>query len=84
MRFSEKREIIPPEGGWKEKTFYEVEVSYSSRNPIHKAIFYSGFLSKGKPCGYNAIWNPTCGSPKGIEYAHYVKAIKVLDYNPDM
>jgi hypothetical protein len=49
--------IIPPKDGWKESTWYLVNVSYNKGNPKHKSLFYSGFLT-GKdrqPGGYNGL-----------------------------
>jgi len=40
-----KPEIIPPNGGWKSCTWYLVDVSYRKGNPIHRSLFYSGFVS---------------------------------------
>lgn len=42
-----KKTIIPPEHGWKERQYYVVEVAFNEHNPIHKALFYSGFLNGG-------------------------------------
>lgn len=47
--------IIPPKGGWKERTWYHVEVAFTNTNPIHGALFYSGFLHDGNPAGYNTL-----------------------------
>jgi len=52
--------IVPPEGGWKPRTVYHVNVRHSSTNVEHKALFYSGFLNHhGEPCGYNQVWSPS-------------------------
>lgn len=52
-----KRTVIPPVGGWKEHTLYLVRVSYRDSNPIHHALFLSGFLNnKGEPAGYNYVF----------------------------
>ena len=65
-----KRQVIPPEGGWKDWTHYVVEVSYRSTNPIFRRILYVGFLGKpDRPLsgGYTSMvltqsddhnWNP--------------------------
>lgn len=45
-----------PKGGWKEHTFYIVEVAFSNNNPVHRHILYTGFLSEnGTPSGYNKL-----------------------------
>lgn len=52
--------VIAPEGGWKPSTYYLVEVSFRSTNPIHHAIFYTGFLDQeGQPENYSCLFNPT-------------------------
>ena len=61
--------LAKPEGGWKQNTFYFVEVAWNINNPIHPAIFYSGFLdSKGNPDGYSCIFNPTYDCVQHHEY----------------
>lgn len=79
-----ERTIIPPEGGWEERTYYVVEVAYRTSNLIHRAIFYTGFLNGNKertePGGYNDIW---CGSyevgQRPFRSAHYLKAISKIE-----
>jgi len=39
--------IIPPDGGWKAHTYYQVEVKWESNNPVHYALLAVGFLSGG-------------------------------------
>ena len=74
-------ELIEPENGWKEKTYYLAMVSLRPGNPEHEVIFFSGFLNgrdpydkryrkfmsgnKPFPGGYNVIWNP---SYEGSQY----------------
>jgi len=43
---------------FEEKTYYVVEVAMRDSNPLHRAIFYSGYLNgpSGKPGGYAVIW----------------------------
>lgn len=72
----DQRTIIPPEGGWKPSTYYIVEVAFNRNNPIHRSIFYSGFLNNGSPAGYNSIWNPSYDEQHDIDTVHYMKAIK--------
>lgn len=76
-----KQEIIPPEGGWKERTWYLVDVSFSFGNPIHQSLFYTGFLDKeGYPCGYNGFvpLNGPGGEVVGINSARYCRAIHAI------
>jgi hypothetical protein len=51
-----KRPIIIklPPGGWKEQTYYWINVQMFESNPPHPAIFYTGFLNgqDGEPGGY--------------------------------
>lgn len=35
--------IETPDGGFKPQTYYRVLVSYSPRNPLYTALFYTGF-----------------------------------------
>ena len=71
--------IHPPEGGWKDNTFYVVEVAYKPLNMIHKAIFYTGFCDeKGVPQGYNWLKNGGYEDLCSIQEAYYLKAIAEL------
>lgn len=48
--------MVPPEDGWKPQTWYLVEVSYRPSNPMHKALFFTGFLDEdGLPAGYSGV-----------------------------
>ena len=71
--------IHPPEGGWKENTYYVVEVAYKPLNMIHKAIFYTGFCDeKGVPQGYNWLMNGGYEDLCSIQEAYYLKAVAEL------
>lgn len=71
--------IHPPEGGWKDNTFYVVEVAYKPLNMIHKAIFYTGFCDeKGVSQGYNWLMNGGYEDLCSIQEAYYLKAIAEL------
>lgn len=48
-----------PEEPWEPESYYVVNVSMRPGNPWHKAILYTGFLDKGRPCGYSGIINPS-------------------------
>ncbi|HLD90731.1 MAG TPA: hypothetical protein VI911_06940 [Patescibacteria group bacterium] len=69
-----------PEEGWKEKTYYVVEVAFSENNPVHRGIFYSGFLHKAQPGGYNAfaMFVESERSLK-ITDAYFIKVIREID-----
>lgn len=78
-----ERTILPPEGGWRECTFYVVDVALSPANCVHRAIFYTGFLNGlgGGPGGYNALMNPTYDTmldDNPYRTVHYLKAVRVL------
>lgn len=74
-----KRCVIPPPGGWNPNTYYIVDVAFNSSNPIHRAIFYTGFLSKGgHPQGYNSF---VTSDNAEISDAYYVKALAELNIN---
>jgi hypothetical protein len=63
----EKRTHIAPEGGWKEQTYYVVDTSWRSTNPIHRRILYVGFLGpEGRPLsgGYTAL---LCGDQEDLD-----------------
>jgi hypothetical protein len=70
---------VEPEGGWKPSTNYVVEAAYNSHNPIHKYIFYSGYLcDKGFPGSYSGILSAD-GEKASIKSLYYLKAIKEID-----
>ena len=74
-----KTEVHAPEGGWKPRTWYLVDVSYFVGNPVHRSLFFTGFLQDGKPCGYNCLI-PLHGIhdewPKEWTEVRYLKAIR--------
>lgn len=76
--------IMPPPGGWKPHTFYEIEVAYRPTNIIHRAIFYSGFLHRGEPAGHNAVWLPTYDGQRPIQSAYYAKVITELPFQGEL
>jgi hypothetical protein len=77
------KQIIPPRNGWKACSWYLVDVSYNDGNPIHRQLFYTGFLNgneKGtKPGGYNFI-TAQGDSDYGhkINDIYYMRAIRLL------
>ena len=73
---NEKKYRIPPLGGWKAHTFYLVEVSYGTGNPIHRDIFHTGFIDKGEPQNYNYLFAQ--GNCCNYKDPFYLKALKVL------
>jgi len=74
-----EKEIVTPEGGWKEHTYYVIQVSYSSNNPVHTAILGVGFLKEdGSPGNYSEIWNNSYGGVKTFRSAWYIEVVKVI------
>ena len=63
---------------WKERTWYLVDVSYSEFNPIHRALFFTGFLHDGKPGGYNMITSSCYARPFSYREAYYLKVIREI------
>ncbi len=55
-KWIKNKELVPPENGWEERTWYICSVKYNSANPRHKTLFYTGFLdTEGDPAGYNGL-----------------------------
>lgn len=79
----EKKTIIPPGGGWEPRTYYVVDVAFSSHNVVHRSIFYSGFLNGDNegPGGYNVVWNASyeVGDHYPISKCHYLKVISKIE-----
>ena len=72
------RQILPKEG-WKEKTYYIVEAAFSANNPIHRKIFFSGYLHNGQPAGYNCFATFGAGSEHlTIEDAYFIKVVREI------
>jgi len=77
--------VIPPEGGWKGSTWYKVRVAYNKSNPVHFALFFSGFLSEGEgsdgpqPLQYNHVHGSTSGSENvPLRELYYLEVIEEL------
>lgn len=68
-----KGTIIEPIGGFQDSSYYVVEVAYSSHNPIHRAILYTGF-NLGS---YSAIFCQ--GSVSSVEEVYYLKGLKEIE-----
>lgn len=70
-----------PAGGWKQCTYYLVEVSWRPSNPAHLAILYTGFLNGkgGSPGGYSGVFNATY-EPKyqPVERLHQLRVLQVI------
>jgi len=80
-RLEKIRQKNTPPGGWKENTYYLVEVSYQASNPVHLAILGVDWLDKYRenyPCHYSQIWNTTYDRPIPFENAYYLKVLREL------
>ena len=72
--------VTPPKNGWKQQSYYVVNVSFSNNNPIHRAIFYTGFLNDdGQPNGYNEIG--FYEDFKAISDVYYMGVVRIIDVN---
>lgn len=67
-----KGTIIRPDGGFKDSSYYVVEVAYNAHNPIHKAVLYTGF-NLGS---YSAIFCQ--GTISNIKEVYYLKSLKEI------
>lgn len=75
--------ILAPEEGWKPNSWYIVEISFGTVNPVHRSMFYSGFLNgeNKTPGAYNMLTNPSYeGGIFVIEDVHYLKPIEIVAY----
>jgi len=83
MSIGPKR-IIPLPEGWKERTLYLVDVSYRPSNPIHRSVFYTGFLHNGNPCGYNEVHAPGMKGHVDLNEVYYMVVIKEICSEKDL
>lgn len=70
--------IIEPEGGWKDGCWYHVLVSFNSSNPVHRALFYAGYLYSDKPGSYNMLIHPSYDEKYTICDVHALEVIKEI------
>lgn len=63
---------------WKEFTLYEVNVSYSPTNPMHKAFLFVGFVRGGVPSAYTTVYNSVYESPNNFGEIYRVEVIREL------
>ncbi len=73
-----ERTIIHPETGFQERAYYIVEASFSPTNPIHRYIWFSGFLNNGNPSSYNQFFN--YDDHLEIGHCHYFKTVEQIAY----
>jgi len=79
-----ERTILKPPGGWVEHGYYIVEASFNVHNPIHRYIYFVGFLNGQKdedgqrlPGGYNEVLKVE-GGHNSIEYLWYLRPIHFI------
>jgi hypothetical protein len=80
IKYNKKRYTFPPEGGWLERSWYLVEVAFSTTNVIHRSLFFTGFVDENRiPGAYNEFANHSYDDGKKV-YADccYIKAVKPL------
>ena len=68
--------ITPPEGGWKDSTWYLVNVKMNSSHPPQQHWYYTGFEKKGYSGGF-----PTNYAPDEISSLHedyYLRGIREI------
>ena len=69
------KKIVPPVQGWEESTVYIVNAAFSSTNPVHRYLFYSGFLHEGEPGNYNEFM---CCEDCSFRQVYYLKALEIV------
>ena len=65
---------------WEEHEIYLVEVASTACNPIHRAMFFSGFLGNaGRPCAYSKLFHPSYPDYAYLNQTYYLKVIEKLN-----
>ena len=71
--------ITPPRKGWVQLTYYLVRVAFNKYNPVHRAVFFTGFLHEGIPAGYAQVWKGGgYERPYNYDEIYYMEVIKVI------
>ena len=74
-----KRTIHTPIDGWKERTWYLCDVAFSSTNPVHSIMYFTGFLTEdGKPSGYSHLHSLNSETNFSIGEVFYLNPIRIL------
>jgi hypothetical protein len=79
-----RKEIIEPKQGWHENSYYAVEASFSANNPMHRYIFYTGFLNGkgGGPGAYNMFMDFTNVEERlTISDVYYLRPLSCFGYD---
>ena len=65
-----------PKGGWREHGWYICDVSNGPTNPVHRVLFYTGFLSEsGDPAGYSGFIALNSASRDDYRFLRYLKPV---------
>lgn len=73
------KKIVPPAAGWQKHTWYLVDLACFDTNPVHRALFYSGFLNKGRPGRINDGLVPLNGPDfERCEKVRYLRVVRRL------
>ena len=65
-----------PDGGWKPQTYYAVQLSCFSSNPVFDCLFYTGFLDKdGRPTNGRFIANGYHADDVNFRKLNYLRVI---------
>ncbi len=84
-----ERTLIPPANGWKEQTYYVVDVSWQPTNPIHRRIMYLGFINgRTDPLrgSYTCLLAAQGDEPEHCvpRFCHYLKVVsEITDMTSD-
>lgn len=77
------REILTPPGGWKEHTYYVVDVAHNSANPIHRVILHFGYFgSKNNPLGggYTCLLSGSYeGHHTNLSKLWYLRPVSIIE-----
>ena len=72
------KEVIIPESGLKEHTYYLVHISYKANNPVHQAILGVWCLVNGMPGAHSAIWSIRYSRPSSLAEVYFLEIEREL------
>lgn len=86
MNIKSIKSLVIPVGGWKEQTVYLVDVSYNASNPIHRCLFYTGFLNgpDGGPGGYARLLPPVGDIEYPDKSPYYMRVVSEVVTKSDL
>jgi len=80
MKETVERGIHSPPDGWKEDSFYIVDVAIDSISPIVKAILFTGKLNASNaPAEKSLLFNAEFGKIYSAGIVHFMEAVATLD-----